>query len=133
MDVVAQEISKGKDTLADWLKAIDITPLDRRSPDILGYYAKVLTHIQTDVAYSDRALALWSENSHADPWIVATAAARKYTIITFEQPNPALRTNHSTNKPKIPDISASLGVKCINLYQYLKHRNFSFTAYTNAS
>ena len=127
MDMVANEIYKGKDILANWLTAIDVSPLDRRSPDILTCYGKILTHIQESTLYTERALASWSESNHADPWIVATATARKYTVITFEQSNPSLGIN-PTSKPKIPDVCREFGVSCVSLYSFLETRNFSFPA-----
>ena len=125
LDVIAKEIFKGKDNLAGWLNATCISPLDRRSPDILASYAKVVNYILKSEAYTDRALALWSEGSHADPWIVATPIARRHTVITFEQPNSSLGTSPAS-KPKIPDVCSAFGLRCINLYQFLDYRNFSF-------
>ena len=131
IDVVAKEISKGRDTLADWLDETNVVPLDRRSPDILTGYTKVLNYVHQNSAYSDRALALWSDSSHADPWIVAFAIARGCTVITFEQPNTSLGTSQ-TSKPKIPDVCSAFGVNCINLFQFLDIRNFSFPTHTDS-
>ena len=125
MDVISKEISKGRDTLADWLHATNIASLERRSPDILACYAKVLNYVHESDAYNDRALALWSEGNHADPWIIAAAIARSYTIITFEHPTSSLGTT-PTSKPKIPDVCSAFNVRNINLYQFLDLRNFSF-------
>jgi len=124
LDVVVKEISKGKDDLAAWLGTITTSYVDRRSPDILASYAKVLNHIQTSGYYTERALATWS-GAIADPWIIATADARKYTVVTFEQPNSSLGTSLSS-KPKIPDICRELDVKYVSLYQFMNACGFSF-------
>jgi len=126
MDMVAEEISKGKDILSNWLKTINVSPLDRRSSDILICYGKILTHIQESDSYTDRALALWAKDDHADPWIVAAAAARKFTIITFEKPSLSSLGNNKTSKPKIPDVCREFGVNCIDIFSFLEIKNFSF-------
>lgn len=124
LDVVVKEISKGKDDLAAWMGAIACTHVDRRGPDILACYAKVLNHIQTSGYYTERALTTWSGDI-ADPWIIAVADARKYTVVTFEQPNSSLGTS-LTSRPKIPDVCCALGVNYISLYQFMNTRGFSF-------
>ncbi|MCL2221240.1 MAG: DUF4411 family protein [Oscillospiraceae bacterium] len=124
LDVVAKEISKGKDDLAAWMDTHTATVIDRRSPDILASYGKILTHIQTSGNYTERALTTWAGDI-ADPWIIATALARKYTIVTFEQPNSSLGTS-LTSRPKIPDVCRTFGVDYVNLYQFMNIRHFSF-------
>jgi len=127
MDLVAHEVSKGTDTsLGSWMSELNIAPLDRRSPDILTSYGKVMTHIQTSGLYTSRALTTWSGGDHADPWIVATAAARNYTVVTFEQPNHSLGTSLSS-RPRIPDVCKEFGLTCISLYQFMNTYNFSFS------
>ena len=69
-------------------KALEIGDyLDRRQPEIIAKYTEVLTHLQTNPCYQEAALREWSKATVADPWLIAAAAVKGYTIITLETPN----------------------------------------------
>lgn len=125
LDMVKAEILQGTDSLRDWMDALEIAELiDRRRPEILAKYSQVLTHIQTDPCYQEAALREWSKASVADPWIVATAAAYGYTIITLEKPIPGLSHKAPTKKPKIPDVARALSVQTQDLFYLMRKLNF---------
>lgn len=125
LDMVKAEVLQGTDSLRDWMDALEIAELiDRRRPEILAKYSQVLTHIQTDPCYQEAALREWSKASVADPWIVATAAAYGYTIITLEKPIPGLSHKAPTKKPKIPDVARALSVQTQDLFYLMRKLNF---------
>lgn len=76
--------------------------------------------------YNDKALREWSDVSVADPWLIATAAAKGYTIITFEQSAGIISEKNPSGKPKIPDIARAFDVKCADLYYFMRKMNISW-------
>lgn len=46
----------------------------------------------------------------ADPKIIAAAAVKKCTIVTYEKPV----NDSNSKKAKIPDVAAQFGVTCVN-------------------
>lgn len=125
LDMVKAEVLQGTDSLRDWMDSLEIGELvDRRKPEILTKYTQVLTHLQTDPCYKEAALHEWSKATVADPWIIATAAAYGYTIITLEKPISGLSPKTPTKKPKIPDIARALGVQTQDLFYLMRKLNF---------
>ena len=103
-----------------------MTVVDHRTPVIIDKYQEVLTHIQTSIKlYNSKALTEWSDNNRADAWLVAASIANGYNLVTFERPNSSLGTR-LTSHPKIPDVAAHFGVKCVNLYEMMRDLGFKF-------
>lgn len=127
LDVVKAEINKGEDELTDWIAAMsELKTLDRRDQNILAKYGAVLSYLQNSPLYNDKALRAWSDASIADPWLIATAAAKGYTIITFEQSAGKISEKNPSGKPKIPDIAREFNVKCEDLYYFMRKMNISW-------
>lgn len=121
MDVVKSEIEKGEDSLTEWLTSIkELVILDRREQSILLKYSAVLKFLQDSPLYSDKALRAWSDVNVADPWLIATASVKGYTLVTFEQSAGIISPQNPSGKPKIPDIAREFGVKCVNLFYFMK-------------
>lgn len=86
LDMVKNEITEGHDELSNWMKSLQgINIIDHRTPEIIEKYSRVLGAVQSNTCYKQSALAEWSRESVADPWLIATAAVRKLTIVTFEK------------------------------------------------
>lgn len=126
LDVVYQEIMKGKDELSNWLKeAIEHTTckITVQDKDIIAKYSDVQNYIKTCDLYKPQALSEWAKREIADPWLIATAIAKNYVIITFEdhrKPQPQQKSKHI----KIPDVADHFGVKYDNIYYFMRKRNF---------
>ncbi len=56
--------------------------------------------------------------SHADPYVIALAQLRGFTVVTSEQ-----RKNNPA-KPKIPDVCVALGVPYMNLVQLFRQQGW---------
>lgn len=78
--------------------------------------------MQDSPLYSDKALRAWSQAGIADPWLIAAAKAYSYTIITLEASAGKITT--VCNKPKIPNVGGDLGVKCENLFSFMRKMEF---------
>lgn len=122
LDLVRNEILRGKDRLTDWLNDFDTGLfLNRNQLGIIDFYGKVLDSVKNDLCYKDTALREWSHCDIADAWLIAAAAYFKYTIITFEKHNANLSANTPSKNAKIPDIAAKFQVKTENLYYMMRN------------
>lgn len=123
LDCVRDEIlvSKNQDELSAWFKKLDIRLLiNHREPDIVKYYSGVMNILATDAHYENaKAIREWSAPSIADPWIVSAAAARNYTIVTFEK-TVELSLHNKCHHPHIPNLASCFGVRVIGLFEMIR-------------
>lgn len=127
LDVVKDEILKGDDELTAWVSEMsELKIMDRRDQSIMAKYGAVLSYLQNSPLYNDKALRAWSDVNVADPWLIATAAAKGYTIITFEQSAGKISEKNPSGKPKIPDIAKAFDVKCEDLYYFMRKMNINW-------
>ena len=121
LDKVYDELYAGGDELSDWLSNIDSSTREtHKTPEIISKYGEVLANIQTSGLYTQKALAEWSGNRIADPWIVAYAAVNSLTVVTFEVANANLNKQFPSSHPKIPDICKAFGVTYLNLFEMMR-------------
>lgn len=53
--------------------------------------------------------------NEADPWVIALAEEREWTVVTYEGRQFSGAERRATPRnPRMPDICAELGVRCIN-------------------
>ena len=57
----------------------------------------------------------------ADPFLIALAKTRKWTVVTSEHP----RTNPSA-RPKIPDVCKDYKIKCISLIDFFREQGWRY-------
>ena len=69
LDMVKDEITKGKDELSEWISSINVEEIDHRTPAIISNYSKILQNIQEDSSYKETALANWSQETVADAYL----------------------------------------------------------------
>ena len=131
LDVVYDEVTKGDDDLSQWLSGVEPQCLKRAQADILAVYKQILNDIQQakthtgQPLYNAKALNEWAQYDIADPWLVATAKARDYTLVSFESPSGALGAS-TLGRVKIPDEAKKFGVKCCNLFEMMRALQFQF-------
>lgn len=125
LDLVKNEIEKGNDKLSKWMKEINIANLiDHRDSKILDKYSEILTYIQTSNYYNSKALAEWSRNDVADPWLIAAGSVYGYIIITFERP-VEMDINNPSRHPKIPNVCSEFKVEYNDLYYMMRQLSFT--------
>lgn len=123
--MVKNEILQGNDSLKKWMDTLEIgVYLDHRYPDILGKYGAVLQHIQGNPCYKPAALKEWSNESVADPWLIAAASAYNCTLVTFEVSNNGLNGRNPSKNAKIPDVAKVFQVETVNLYHMIRELGF---------
>jgi hypothetical protein len=122
LDLVKKEILKPtyQDDLALWMSNLEIGRyVDHRLHEIVLTYAKVLQSIQVDPCYSEKALRAWAEESIADPWLIAVAAAYDFTIVTFEK-YVNINAGNPSGTAKIPNIAEKFQVRTTDLFHMIR-------------
>ena len=119
---VYEELKKKDDDKIRWLEAT--VPKDRlltRDSAELGLYAEVTqwARFERNPAYQTKAVRDFL--NHADSWLVASAAARRLTLLTNETASP-----QKINRVKIPDAATAFGVSCYTNLEFLKSENIQF-------
>ncbi len=127
LDIVRDEIDRGQeqDVLKNWLDKIEskLEICNHVERDIIVKYAEIMQYIQTCGYYNEKGLHEWARNDIADPWLIATAAAKGYTVVTFEESAGNLSKKNKSGRVKIPDIAKHFGVKVHNLYYMMRQLN----------
>lgn len=106
---VKEEINNGGDELTQWMR--DNVPDSFFYPideEVIGKYEEVQRWANDAGRFS--VVALNEFASVADAYIVATAAAKDLTVVTYEVPSPG-----SKKRVKIPDACVAMGVKYCDL------------------
>lgn len=121
LDMVKAEIMAGNDDLSKWMGALEIGAyIDHREPAIIQRYAEVLEYVKANPCYRPSALHEWSKNTVADAWIIASAAEKSLTVITFEPSNSGLNSRFPSKEAKIPDVCSAFSVEAKNLYYMMR-------------
>lgn len=106
---VKKEIERGKDELTIWMR--DNTTPDFYLPvdsDVLSKYSETQNWAMSNPVFTQAA-----RNEYAvvaDAYLVATAAAKNMTLVTYEKPDPICKS-----RVKIPDACVAIGVRCCDL------------------
>lgn len=123
LDVIYDEIMKGKDDLAEWLKDAVVSKLKVQDVDIIKEYANIQNYISACNLYKPQAIAEWAKRDIADPWLIAAAVAKNCAIITLEthgNPQPP----QQAKSIKIPDVADYFCVKYYDLYYFMRKMKF---------
>ena len=121
LDMVKEEIEKGKDELATWLSKVeDITVIPHVNAETILRYQEVIQYISTCGLYKATALHNWAQSGIADPWLIASAIANGYTLVTEEVGSGGLSKKNPNKAAKIPDVANHFGTKTINIYDMMR-------------
>lgn len=106
---VREEIERGNDELTTWMRekstATFYIPLDS---DILDQYAITQNWANNNSIFTQEARQTYADV--ADAYLVATAAAKKMVLVTYERSNPTCR-----RRVMIPDACQALDVEYCDL------------------
>lgn len=122
LDMVKNEIEKGEDALTTWIHENESNFVICKHVDaqIITKYQEILQYVQSCGYYNDRGINSWMQSNVADPWLIATAAAKEYTLITNEASGGTLSKKNQSSKVKIPDVAKEFGVKTKNIYYMMR-------------
>ena len=122
IDKVYEEINHfGNKDLYDWVKSNNIPIVSTNNKIIIDEYLNVFNKIKSINAYTDSSIANWDNDYVADPWLIAVAINKKYTIVTSEVPATA---NSQHKKLKIPDVAKEFDIECISMQRFITMENF---------
>lgn len=111
---VKEEIKRGKDNLMEWMNShSDKSFFIRVDDDILKCYQKAQDWVAGNPIYTEAARNEFA--TVADAYIIATAAARDMTLMTFEKSDPLCK-----RRVLIPDVCMALDVRCCDLNTALR-------------
>ncbi|MBM6985600.1 MAG: DUF4411 family protein [Acidaminococcaceae bacterium] len=129
LDKVQAELA-GEDSLAQWLDKqyarVPACLISTNDSSIVSSYQEIMQYVSKCGYYNPVGQQSWQDYTAADPWLVATAMAEGYTLITFEKPNNNLSTNRKSKSIKIPDVANYFGVRCIDLFEYMRRQKICF-------
>ena len=120
IEEVRGEVLRGKDGLADWVKARDALFMPNDDAATQGAMVHVAAAVEVKTPpYRQKAKDHFLD--HADPWVIAFCQAHSHTLVTEETASP-----NSLKSVKIPDIASAVGVSVINLNAMLRAMKISF-------
>jgi hypothetical protein len=104
--------------------------LERQDDDVFAWAKRHVTFVQLEdeiQASATEILARFPQlvntrrsRSVADPFVIALARVQGLTVVTAE------RASGSPRKPRIPDVCAGVGVKCVPLLGMFKELGWQF-------
>lgn len=115
IDKVKDEIDHGGDELTDWIRNNAprgfFLPTDAAT---IVKYSETQNWAQSNpIGFTQAALVGYAQV--ADAYLVATAAAKNLTLVTYEKSEPNRR-----NRVKIPDACIGIGARCCDLNTALR-------------
>lgn len=123
IDRVYDEILKGNDDLAGWVK--NSFPFafvnTKNDSDVLNNYGKLINWAYKHSQFNQAAKDEFTRVENADPWIISYAMYNGFVVETQE----VLDKNVMKNIP-IPNVCVAFNVKYINTFTLLRELNFKF-------
>ena len=115
---VREELMNGNDDLANWLKLNAPTSFFMAvDADVMSKYQEVQNWAHSNATYYDAARQQFAEV--ADAYLIATAAAKELTLVTYEVSAP-----NSKKSVKIPDVCNGLGIRYCDFNTVLRELDF---------
>ena len=112
---VYEEIERKEDDIFGWLKERNEHIQDATESVVLALKA-IMQH-----DFHCRLVKAKGGRSGGDPWVIAHAQTWGAAVVTEETANGPL-----SKTPKIPDVCADLGIRCMRTAEMLEETNFSF-------
>lgn len=118
IEQVKDELLAGADELADWAKERESTFFAAPDVAVLSALVEVANWAVSEERYEQVAVDAFLQS--ADFYLVSTALAKDYIVISHEVPSG------SAKKIKIPDACISLRVKFLNPFGMLRRERATF-------
>lgn len=124
IDRVYKELINGKDKLAEWIeKEFGFAFIEtNNASNIIIQYAELMKWANSQTQYSQNAIDEFAQVENADSWIIATAVANKYTIVTHEVLDTTIK-----KKIPIPNVCEDFNVNYIDTFKLLRELDFKFS------
>lgn len=127
IDKVRKELKNGKaeDKARLWAESMpgDFFLDDVKDPQVMQAYSQLMQWAVTNTHYKQQAKEEFARFEVADAFLIATAKAHDYTLVTHELSNP-----QSKKRILIPDAANAMQVDSIQIYDLLsRHAKDNFT------
>lgn len=121
--LVYDELIRGNDAVSKWTKSHYKDKLiNIESPKIINCYKKVMNYVKTSTRWSNTGASQWDDPRKADPWLIAVAYFKGWTIVTLDGGNkitpPPINTK-SNQEPKINAVANYFNVNTIPMYELI--------------
>lgn len=114
IDRVEQELERGKDELAKWIKEnFNHACVSTDETDVIQSFGEIMAWVQAQSQFSDAAKADFANG--ADGWLVAYAKVRGCVVVTHEVPAPDAR-----RKVPIPNVCQAFDVAFVDTFEMLR-------------
>ncbi len=114
IDRVKQELERGKDELATWIKgAFNSAFASTDDTDVIRSFAEIMTWVQGQNQFWDAAKANFAGG--ADGWLVAYARVKGCVIVTHEVAAPDAR-----RKVPIPNVCEVFNITFVDTFEMLR-------------
>lgn len=112
---VKNELLKNNDALSTWIRQLPESFFcDERDQETQSKYRYLMNWAYNNPQFNQNAKMKFA-SEHADPWLVAYAAAHHMKLITHEVFDP-----NTKKSIKIPNAAGVLNVQCVNMYDFLE-------------
>ncbi len=115
IDRVRQELERGKDDLADWVRSERFGNGFASTNDtgVIQSYSSVMAWVQAYPQFSGAAKANFA--TVADGWLIAYAKAKGGIVVTHEVPDPGAK-----GRVKIPNVCQVFSVPFLDTFKMLR-------------
>lgn len=110
IEEVVAELERKDDDVHKWVK--------QREAMIVAIDGDIQTCLVKLMSKYARLVDSKKNRSGGDPWVIALAQARGWTVVTAEKPSGNLA------KPKIPDVCKDLSIPCIEVVDFFRKQGW---------
>ena len=112
IDEVVIELSRKDDDVYKWVK--------EREAMVVSIDSDIQNHLTEIMSKYGRLVDTKRNRSGCDPWVIALARARGFSVVTAEKASGSLA------KPKIPDVCQALGIPCIEIVDFFREQGWKW-------
>lgn len=110
IDEVVRELERKEDDIHKWVK--------QRPSMIVPIDAEIQRPVTEIMAKYNRLVDTKKNRSGCDPWVIALARIRGFTVVTGEKASGNLL------KPKIPDVCKDLQIPCLVIIDFFREQGW---------
>ena len=110
IDEVVRELERKDDGIHEWV--------NQHPAMVVPISAEIQNHVVEIMTKYSRLVDTKKNRSGGDPWVIALARSRGFTVVTGEKPSGSLL------KPKIPDVYKDLQIPCLMMVDFFREQGW---------
>ena len=107
---VLEELRRKDDEVYRWAR--------ERSRMFIPLYPDIQQSVINILTNYPRLIDNRRNRSGADPFVIALAQIENCAVVTYET------LSHSSNRPRIPDVCKSIGIRCISMTELFREQGW---------